>query len=183
MKQYKSIREKKVKFYELDRTNRQLLGKSNRLTKMIEKRKEELKPLIYQLRLINSDIDKRRKEILKLETEHSSVKREIREIKDLNELDPRISISHSFVTINSKKYYYWYGKLRFEDKEKKIQISKRTERRTINKLNKYLTDKGIGFSDEEKKNWLKNQFKDEVLNWWRSEGVFSKKTIKKKKSF
>jgi hypothetical protein len=152
----------------------------NRLVKMIDKREKDLNPILKEWRKLNEKISEKRSDINEIKRKLSLVKREISSLKELNQFDPQIIVNYSPIK-NKKtgtKYYYWYGKIKFGDKERKIQISRRTERMVNKKLTEYLLKKDLVWTHIEKKNFLRNKFKEEVRKWWRDVGVYTTKKIK-----
>jgi len=180
MRNYKPKKEKTINFFELERKNKQLLGKSNRLVKMIDRREKDLNPILKEWRKLNEKISEKRNDINEIKRKLSLVKREITTLKELNQFDPQIIVTYSPIK-NKKtgtKYYYWYGKIKFGDKERKIQISRRTERGVNKKMIEHISKKNLVWTNDEKKNFLRNNLKEEVRKWWRDVGVYTTKKIK-----
>jgi chromosome segregation ATPase len=180
MRNYKPKKEKTINFFELERKNKQLLGKSNRLVKMIDRREKDLKPILKELRKLNEKISEKRNDINEIKRKLNLVKREITGLRELNQFDPQIIVTYSPIKNKNTgtNYSYWYGKIKFGDKERKIQISKRTERMVNKKLTEYLLKNDLVWTQVEKKNFLRNKFKEEVRKWWRDVGVYTTKKVK-----
>ena len=180
MRNYKPKKEKTINFFELERKNKQLLGKSNRLVKMIEKREKELTPILKEWRKLSEKVSNKRNEIDGIKRKLSLVKRQILDMEELNQFDPQIIVTYSPIK-NIKtgtKYYYWYGKIKFGDKERKIQISRKKERDVNKKMNDHISKKKLVWTKDEKKNFLRNKLKEEVRKWWRDVGVYTTKKVK-----
>lgn len=161
----------KLKFRDLDKEHKKLLGRKSTLQRMVDKRKEILKPLLLEVR-------KLRKELEPIENELELVKQRVREVVDENIFTPRITIVHKVIL---KKYPFYYGKIFFGDKSKDKQIPKKEEERIskeMEKRNMELIEKGKSplFTDvKSKEKELRLRLRDWVLDWWRDEGILMRK--------
>jgi len=161
----------RLRFRDLDKEHQRLLGRKSTLQRMVDRRMEELQPLLTQVK-------KLRKELEPIEEELELVKKRVREVVDENIFTPRITIVHKIL---QKKYPFYYGKIFFGENSKDKQIPKKEEKRIMiemEKRNREYTDRGKSpiFTDESsKEKELRIRLRDWVLDWWRDEGILIKK--------
>jgi len=160
---------KSTKYYQLERTYRQKLGRSNRLSKMIEIRNEQLRPLLDQVRIL-------KKNLKPLEDELDILKKELKELIEVNDWSPSIIVTTTRI---SGKYPYYRGKIRFGDKEKIKMVPRKVEnriKRDLKSRNEKLLKNGKPeYTEIEKDTFIRNHIKDWVLDWWREEGILKRK--------
>ena len=160
-----------IKFRDLDRKHKQLLGRERRLLRMIDKRMEKLKPLLLEVKKIRDELEP-------LEDELENLKKEIKNIVDVNIFTPKITIIYKEI---QNKYPFYYGRIVFSEKRKDKQIPKKEENRILKELekrNEELKMKNkppLYTNDSEKLKEFKIRLSDWVLDWWREEGIHNKK--------
>lgn len=152
-----------LKFKNLDREYKLLLGRKSTLTRMIEKRYKKLKPLL-------KEVKKLRNEVEPLEDELIILKSKIKEISIGERWEPSIVITK---VKNVKGYNYLRGKIRFGNKEKVKMIPKKVELQILKEIKK--NPKYVNITDEGLKGILYGSLNKWVLEWWRTEGILEKK--------
>lgn len=157
-----------TKFTNLDTEYKRLLGRKSTLIKMIDRRMELLKPILEEVKKIRKELDP-------LEEELSLIKIKIKEVVEKNDWTPTIIITST--RING--YSYYRGKIRFGKNEKIKLIPKRVENRIKRKLkdhnNNRIQQGKFELSKDEEKNYIKNNMRDWILDWWREEGLLKRK--------
>jgi hypothetical protein len=151
------------KFDTLEKDYKKLLGRKSTLVRMIEKRNNELLPLV-------KEVKKLRNEIEGFDEELESLKIKIKEISIGEKWEPPIVITK---VKNVKGYDYLRGKIRFGNKEKVKMIPKKIELEFLKKIK--IDPKNKNITDEELKRVLYGLLRGWVLDWWRTEGILQKK--------
>ena len=151
------------KFDTLEKDYKKLLGRKSTLVRMIEKRNNELLPLV-------KEVKKLRNEIEGFDEELESLKIKIKEISIGEKWEPPIVITK---VKNVKGYDYLRGKIRFGNKEKVKMIPKKVELLISKEIRQNPKNKSI--TEEEFKSVLYKKLKNWVLDWWRTEGILQKK--------
>ena len=151
------------KFDTLEKDYKILLGRKSTLVRMIEKRNNELLPLV-------KEVKKLRNEIEGFDEELESLKIKIKEISIGEKWEPPIVITK---VKNVKGYDYLRGKIRFGNKEKVKMIPKKVELLISKEIRQNPKNKSI--TEEEFKSVLYKKLKNWVLDWWRTEGILQRK--------
>jgi hypothetical protein len=159
---------KKYKNYEdltkgdINKENRQLFGRKNKLKNMIDTKTQKILKL--------------REGIKKDSEEQINVKIKIKSLLDVYNFSPKISIH----TTKKKGNLYYRGKINFgKNKPKQKQIPRSIEIKINNEIYEYLKSiYRLGkpkLTDEQKDIIMKDKMKGWLLEWWREEGIMKRR--------
>jgi hypothetical protein len=155
-----------IKFEDLDKLDRsfkQLLGRKNRLMRMIEKRNELLKPILLEEFKLTKEIDNLKKEL-------KEINDKVLEVSQEKKWDPNIVI----VKCKVKGNPYYKGKVRFR-KDKRKEKVKMIPKKIELKIWKKVQDDNPNDTNEQLEGVFKGRLRNWVMDWWRKEGILEKK--------